>query len=75
MAALGPDGVDTWIQRLQQFKRDELNDYWRRPDWDAARRSRGGAGLVAWQSSPASFKLTPVVESHLSRGEGLLAKV
>jgi hypothetical protein len=71
MEALGAGGVEAWIQGLDRFKREELEDYWRRPDWDAARRSRGGAGLVAWQSSPASFKLTPVVESHLSRGEAL----
>ena len=57
-----------WVDALNRFAHDALDDFERRPQWDAERAARGGEALMAWQSRPASAGQTPVVASLLNRG-------
>lgn len=54
------ENFSDWVDELNAYLRDGLEDYERRPHWDKARTTRGGETLMALQNRPAMWGRTVV---------------
>lgn len=66
---LAAHDVRVWLNHLNTFASQALDEYCERPLWNPERTRRGGESLMAWQSSPASASQTPIVSGYMDRGE------
>jgi len=64
-----PEGhtLEEWIEAMNARFREGLRDYRAGLTWQEGRR-RGGEMLLAWQSNPACYQRSVVVESALTMG-------
>jgi len=67
--SLTNQGVRVWLEHLNLFASQALDDFCARPLWNEERTSRGGECLMAWQSNPASANQTPITAGYMDRGE------
>ena len=62
------DSVDEWCAGLNALLRRGLDDHAARPDWDAARRGRGGEQLMALQNRDAMWGRSVISNCYCDGG-------
>ena len=62
------DDAHEWVESLNEFLHDGLNDFESRPHWNEERTSRGGEALLAIQNRPSMWGRSVVCNSYADGG-------
>jgi hypothetical protein len=58
------ENVHEWVESLNNFLQDGLDDFEARPNWNSSRTSRGGEALLAIQNRPSMWGRSVVCNSY-----------